>query len=64
MELGKIFVMTLIFVFAAFLFPTVNNACQNMNETLTTAPVIKVFPYLFLIAVIAVPLYYIMKERK
>jgi formate-dependent nitrite reductase membrane component NrfD len=63
MKVGTIFVMLIIFVFAVFLFPTVYDECQNVNASLTMAPVIKVFPIIFLIVTVLVPIYFGLKER-
>jgi len=63
MKVGTVFVMLIIFVFTAFLFPTVYDACENVNATLQTAPIIRVFPWIFLAAIILVPVYYGLKER-
>lgn len=64
MKLGTIFIMTIIFVFTVFLFPTVYDECQNVNVTLTMAPVIKVFPWIFLAVTVLVPIYFGLKERE
>lgn len=63
MKLETLLVMLLIFVFTAFLFPTLYDACRTVNQTLTTAPIIEVFPWIFLMAVIAVTSYLGFKER-
>jgi len=63
MKLGTIFIMTLIFVFAAFLFPTLHDECQNVNASLSVAPLIKVFPWIFLVVIVLVPIYYGLTER-
>jgi len=63
MKLGTIFIMLIIFVFAAFLFPTVYDECQSVNASLTMAPVIKVFPWIFLVVVVLVPIYFGLKEH-
>jgi len=63
MELGKLFVCLIIFIFTAFLFPTLYEACSNVNQTLTVAPVIEVFPWVFLMGIIAVTVYFGVKER-
>lgn len=54
----KIVVFAVTFCFIAFLFPTIREATANVNETLTVAPLIKTFPYLFLGAVILFLVYF------
>ena len=56
------FVLLAVFVFAAFLFPTLNNAC--MEATGDLASLIKAFPYIFLIVTIVFPIYFTLKGRK
>lgn len=63
MKFGTIFVMMIIFVFTALLFPTLQEECLLVNSSLTVAPLIKVFPYIFLSVMVLVALYYGVKER-
>lgn len=63
MKVGTIFIMLIIFVFVAFLFPTVYDECQNVNASLSVAPIIKVFPWIFLGVLVLVPIYFGLKER-
>jgi len=53
----KFFVTIVFFVFLAFIFPTIYSECQNVNASLTTAPIIKVFPWILITVVILVPVY-------
>ena len=63
MKLGKLFVSVLVFVFLVFLFPTVVTECNNVNATLTVAPIIKVFPWILLVISLLIPIYLIIKEE-
>jgi len=63
MKAGTIFVTMILFVFTAFFFPTLHDECQNVNVSLTVAPVIKMFPWIFLAVIVLVPIYYGLKER-
>ena len=56
------FVLLAVFVFAAFLFPTLNSAC--MEATGDLAALIKAFPYVFLVVTFVFPIYFALKGRK
>jgi len=62
-ELEKFLVAAFVFVFAAFMFPTIQDACANVDSTLTVAPIIKNFPVIFLV-VCAVFLFYFLFRRR
>jgi len=62
-EVEKFLVAALVFVFAAFMFPTIQDACANVDSTLTVAPIIKNFPVIFLV-VCAVFLFYFLFRRR
>lgn len=62
MELEKVFTFLGVFVFVAFLFPTLNNAC--MEATGDLAPLIKAFPFVFLIVAATFPIYFAIKKSR
>jgi len=62
MKLGPFLVSIVVFVFIAFLFPTLYDACRNVNATLTTAPVIQVFPWVLLAVAVLPSIYFGIKQ--
>jgi len=60
-ELEKFLVATFVFVFAVFMFPTMQDACANINSTLTIAPVIQNFPVIFLVICAIFPIYFLLR---
>jgi len=62
-ELEKFLVAILVFAFAAFMFPTMQDACANVNSTLTIAPVIKNFPLVFLAVCAIFPFYFLLRGK-
>jgi len=63
MKLIQVFVLVWIFVEVAFLFPILYDTCQNVDASLSLAPVIKMFPYIFIVIFAIVPIYFGFKER-
>jgi len=63
-ELEKFLVATFVFVFAVFMFPTMQDACVNVNSTLTIAPVIQNFPVIFLGICAIFPIYFLLRGNK
>jgi hypothetical protein len=62
MELAKIFVALVAFVFGVFLFPTINNVCHNYVGDLQ--PVVQAFPLIFLIVLTVFPVLFLVGGRK
>ena len=64
MKLLPLFMVLTVFVFTAFLFPTLYSACANVNTTsISVHEAISVFPIVFLGIVVLVPIYLIIKEK-
>ena len=57
MQLEKFLVSLLVFVFAAFLFPTLQTECSNAATT-DLAQVINLFPTIFIVIIAIFPVYY------
>jgi len=58
MDIDKFLVSLLFFVFTVFLFPTLNDQVAAATITSDIAPIIRVFPFLFLTISIVFPIYY------
>jgi len=63
-ELEKFLVAMLVFVFGVFMFPTMQDACANVNSTLTIAPLIKNFPLVFLAVCAIFPFYFLLRRNR
>jgi uncharacterized membrane protein len=62
MEMGKILVSILVFLFSVFLFPTLNDAAAAYTGDLAT--VVHAFPLLFILLVAVFPIFFLLKEEK
>lgn len=61
-KIGTVFIMAISFVFTAFLFPILHDDCRNVSDSLPLAPLIRVFPYIFLVVCVLVPIYFGLKK--
>ena len=63
MELGKILVAGIVFVFGASLFPTLIGECQSYSGSLETF--VHAFPIIYIITIAVFPiLFLVMGERR
>ena len=62
MKLGRFFVSLVTFLFTVFLFPSLNNAIANASITSDVAPLIAVFPYVFIVVSAFFTIYFGVEE--
>lgn len=64
MELGKIFVMCIMFLFGVIFYPILNSNLSTANVTGPMAPIIHNFALIFLIFMVVFPVAWGMTEEK
>jgi hypothetical protein len=62
MDLGKVLVSMLIFLFSVLFFPTLYYAAESYTGEL--APLVHVFPVLFIVLVAVFPVFLLLMEEK
>jgi len=63
MKSTKILISLIVFIFAIFSFPSLNEAAQNVNTTSPLAPIVQNFPLIFIAITVIFPIYFIVREE-
>ena len=64
MDVGKLLVSTLVFLFSIFLFFPLNDAVTAMTYAGSLKPLLQVFPFIFIVITAVFPVYFLVKEDK